>query len=216
MNKKKLSKSLSRREFLKAAGLLGLAAAGVSGLSSLVTSCQAAKSTVIATGAQTATVVSTQQAAQQASHGFSATMDDDNSLIFHIQGPVSSQGNVTVQYWSQGIGPFVTAPVATTGNTFSLEIVRLRPSTTYNYQVFLAAGSKKRFRNIRGISPPDRCPRDCQITIYRSCREPPAMTYFLLDYNCTDFNGMVVIDQDAQIVWYFQNDNSVFHRDSGK
>ena len=66
-----------------------------------------------------------------------AIMDDDNSLIFHIQGSVTTPGNVIVQYWSSGDGPFITPPVATNGNTFSLEIIRLRADTQYNYQVFL-------------------------------------------------------------------------------
>ena len=35
------------------------------------------------------------------SQGVTATMDDDNSLIFHIQGSVKAPGKVTVQYWSQ-------------------------------------------------------------------------------------------------------------------
>ncbi len=32
----------------------------------------------------------------------------------------------------------------------------------------------------------------------------------LLDYNCTNFNGMVAIDGTGQIVWYYENDNAVF------
>jgi len=32
----------------------------------------------------------------------------------------------------------------------------------------------------------------------------------LLDYNCTNFNGIVAVDGDGHIVWYYQNDNQVF------
>ena len=32
----------------------------------------------------------------------------------------------------------------------------------------------------------------------------------LLDHNATDFNGMVAIDGDGKIVWYYQNDQQVF------
>ena len=37
-----------------------------------------------------------------------AVMDDDNSLIMHVSGAVESPGEVTVEYGSEGVGPFMT------------------------------------------------------------------------------------------------------------
>jgi hypothetical protein len=88
-------------------------------------------------------VVSTVSCANPSSQNIkvTATMDDFNSLIFHIRGSIKTAGEITVQYWSEGTGPFVTAPVPAQNNTFSVEVMRLRPSTQYEFQVFLSRSS---------------------------------------------------------------------------
>jgi hypothetical protein len=140
-----------------------------------------------------------------------ATMDVKNSLIFHIQGSVTAPGQVMVQYWSQGTGPFTTASVSTTGTAFALEVMRLRPSTQYNYQVFLVTTSNSSpVSQYQGTFTSGPLPPGLQNATIRDVQGTPTWDLMLLDYNCTDFNGIIAIDREAQIVWYFQNDNSVF------
>jgi hypothetical protein len=139
-----------------------------------------------------------------------ATMDANNSLIFHIQGSVKVPGQVTVQYWSAGTGPFITAPVTTQGAAFSLEVMRLRPATQYNFQVFFSASSGTPVSQYTGTFTTGPLPPGLQNAQIKDVQGTPTYDLLLLDYNCTNFNGMVAIDRDGQIVWYYQNDNQVF------
>jgi len=148
--------------------------------------------------------------AQPSTSNITATMDSNNSLIFHIQGSVKTPGQVTVQYWSQGETPFVTAPVHTKGTSFSVEVMRLRPSTQYNFQVFLSVSSRTPKLQYQGTFFTGLLPlglRDANIKVSQGT---PTYNLLLLDYNCDNFNGIVAIDAAGQIVWYFQNDNEVF------
>jgi hypothetical protein len=139
-----------------------------------------------------------------------ATIDNNNSLIFHIHGSAKTPGVVTVQYWSQGVSPLVTAPVFTGNNTFSVEVMRLRPSTKYEFKVFLAASSGVPVLQYQGAFTTGALPPELQNAKIRLIQGTPTYDLLLLDYNCTNFNGIVAIDTEGQIVWYFQNDNQVF------
>ena len=140
----------------------------------------------------------------------SAFMDANNSLIFHIQGTASTKSRVTVQYWSDGDGPFITAPVPTNGTSFSVDVMRLRPSTQYNYEVFLSTSSKKQSLQYQGTFTTGVLPPALQTANIKVIKGKPTYDLLLLDYNCDNFNGIIAIDSAGQIVWYFQNDNQVF------
>ena len=139
-----------------------------------------------------------------------ATMDNKNSLIFNIQGPVKAPGEVTVKYWSQGIDPLVTAPVSTKNTSFSVAVMRLRPSTQYQYQVILSTSSRVPALQYQGTFNTGALPPGLQNAKIQLAQGTPTYGLLLLDYNCTNFNGIVAIDREGQIVWYFQNDNQVF------
>jgi hypothetical protein len=139
-----------------------------------------------------------------------AAVDVNNSLIVHIQGSVKAPGEVTVQYWSQGIGLFVTLPVKTNGASFSVEVMDLRPLTQYNFQVFLSRSSHTPVSQYQGTFTTGPLPPGLQNAKIQLVQGTPTYGLLLLDYNCTNFNGMVAIDGEGQIVWYYQNDNQVF------
>lgn len=144
------------------------------------------------------------------SQNITATVDNNNSLVVHIQGSVKASGEVTVQYWSQGIDPFVTAPVTTKGTSFSLEVMDLRPLTQYNFQVFLSRSSKTPVSQYQGTFTTGPLPSGLQNAKIQLTQGTPTYGLLLLDYNCTSFNGIVAVDGEGQIVWYYQNDNQVF------
>jgi len=139
-----------------------------------------------------------------------AIVDNNNTLIVHIQGSVRSPGEVTVQYWSQGIDPFVTAPVTTKGTSFSLEVMDLRPLTQYDFQVFLSRSSHAPVSQYQGTFTTGPLPPGLQNAKIQLTQGTHTYGLLILDYNCTNFNGIVVIDGDGHIVWYYQNDNQVF------
>jgi len=140
----------------------------------------------------------------------SAFMDTNNSLIFHIQGTVNTPCQVTVQYWSQGVGPFTTATVTTSGNSFSVEVMRLRPLTQYSYEVFFSRSSDKPSLQYPGTFTTGALPAGLQDANIEVIKGTPTYNLLLLDYNCDNFNGIIAIDSEGFIVWYFQNDNQVF------
>ncbi len=139
-----------------------------------------------------------------------ATMDDSNSLIFHIQGSVQAAGNVTVKYWSNGTGPFMTAPVPTRGAAFSVEVMRLRPSTQYNYQVFLSSPSSTPVSQYQGTFTTGPLPAGLQHASIKLIQGTPTYDLTLMDFNNTGFSGIVITDKDGNIVWYYQHDKQVF------
>ncbi len=139
-----------------------------------------------------------------------ATIDKNNNLIFNIQGSVKSPGEVTVKYWSLGIDPLVTAPVLTKNKAFSVAVMRLRPSTQYQYQVFLSSSSDVPVLQYQGTFNTGALPPGLQNAKIQLVKGTPTYDLLLLDYDCTNFNGIVAIDREGQIVWYFQNDNQVF------
>jgi hypothetical protein len=139
-----------------------------------------------------------------------ATMDDNNSLIFHIQGSVRTAGKVIVRYWSQGTGPLTTAPESTKGTTFSLEVVRLRALTEYDFEVLLSTSSNTPVSQYQGTFTTGPLPPGLKDSHIQVTQGTPTYDLLLLDHNCTNFNGIIAIDREGQIVWYYQHDKQVF------
>ncbi len=138
------------------------------------------------------------------------TMDDDNSLIMHIRGSVASEGEVTIEYESQGTGTFVTAPVANDGGEFNIEVMRLRPETEYNYRVYLATNGSTPALQYEGTFLSGPLPAGLQGASINLTQGMPTFDLTLLDFNDEDFYGMVAIDSETNIVWYYQHDHPVF------
>jgi hypothetical protein len=153
---------------------------------------------------------STATAAQRTGIYAFASMDDNNTLIFHIQGAVQSAGKVAVKYGSAGNGPFMTAPAETSGTTFSVDIMRLRPSTVYNYTVYLVDSSNNSIPQSQGAFTTGPLPAGLQGAVFKVVQGTPTYDLTLLDFNDTDFNGMVIIDGSAQVVWYYEHERQVF------
>ena len=110
-----------------------------------------------------------------------ATVDGSNGLIFHIHGSVKAPGEVTVQYWSQGVGPFVTSPVATKGTSFSADVMRLRPSTQYEYQVLLSVSSGAPALQYQGTFATGQLPAGLQNARIQIAKGTPTYDLLLLD-----------------------------------
>ncbi len=156
--------------------------------------------------------LSTGLSCASATHKISVTarMAADNSLIFRIQGSVEASGKVMVEYSSDGIGPFTTAPIATSGNNFSLQVMRLRPSTNYNYKVFLLKSTNSPILQYEGNFTTGPLPKALQNAKFNIVQGKPTYGLALLDFNDTVFKGIVIIDSEGKIVWYYQHDKQVF------
>ncbi|MDD5702548.1 MAG: aryl-sulfate sulfotransferase [Dehalococcoidales bacterium] len=140
-----------------------------------------------------------------------ATVDRENSLIARIEGSVEAPGEVMVEYWSQGGASFITGPSPAEGGNFSIQIMRLRAETDYHFKVFL--------RQLDGTSPvlqhqgtfqTGPLPEGLRDARFDLVQGKPTNDLTLLDFNDDDFTGIVAIDQDAEVVWYFEHDRRVF------
>jgi hypothetical protein len=140
----------------------------------------------------------------------SATMDADNSLIFHIQGSAEGHGKVTVEYWSSETGPLISAPVSTEGSRFSIEIMQLEALTRYEFRVYLAKSANSRELQYEGNFTTGPLPKGLQDAKFDLVQGKPTYQIVLLDFNDTDFKGIVAINSKGKIVWYYQHDKQVF------
>ncbi len=149
------------------------------------------------------------EAAVAAPH-VTVTMDDDNSLIMHLEGSVKAPGRVMIQYWSTGNGPFVVGPIPTRGIAFSTKVMRLRANTKYNFNVYLLDSANKPDLQYQGNFTTGPLPAGLKGDQFEHILGNPTYDLVLLDHNDKDFSGIVAIDRDSQIVWYYQHDRQVF------
>jgi len=139
-----------------------------------------------------------------------AEVDENNSLIVNIEGSTGKSGLIMVEYWSEGVGPFLTQPVATMGDEFSIQVMRLRAETTYQYRVLCLSLPLSLEVEYQGTFETGALPDGLQDAELELIDGNPTYELALLDFNDSDFNGMLAIDSDARIVWYYQHDKAVF------
>jgi hypothetical protein len=145
-----------------------------------------------------------------ASENASATVDSENSLIVHIEGTVESPGDVIIEYGSKDTGTFTTRPVPSNDTAFSIQVMRLRAGTTYDYRVFLLNSSGDRALQFEGSFTTGPLPPGLQNARFELIQGRPTYGLTLLDFNDSDFNGIVAIDQDASVIWYYEHDKVTY------
>ena len=88
--------------------------------------------------------------------------------------------------------------------------MQLRAATKYNFKVFLAKSANSQVLQYEGNFTTGPLPKGLQDAKFDLIQGKPTYGLVLLDFNDTDFNGIVIIDSDGKIVWYYQHDKQVF------
>jgi hypothetical protein len=107
---------------------------------------------------------------------------------------------VTVAYWTDGDSPLrVHVPAA---QSASVALTRLRPNRSYHYQVVGTTAS--------GTFTSDTVPTDLAASIVSATGQRTAPLLMLHLYDPAGFKGYAIIDQHADVVWYWRTIDANF------
>ena len=140
-----------------------------------------------------------------------SVMAPNNSLIFDFNVEVDKPARVWVEYYPAADSSIITkAPLTEDSNTnHELQVMRLRPGTTYCYQVF-ATSSAPGTGSIVSDSFPGSfttgpLPPGLAGASFQHVSGQQTYDLTLFDFNDTDFTGFIAIDGNANVVWYYQH-----------
>ncbi len=130
-----------------------------------------------------------------------------NALIAVVEGALAAPGSVVIDYWPAAGGAALrSAPAASRGAAFRVELFRLRAATEYRYQA-RAAGADGRLsapgpaaagRFTTGELPPGL--RDAVFDVWRGA---PTLPVTYLEFRQSEFFGLAAFDGEGHVVWYF-------------
>ena len=134
----------------------------------------------------------------------SASLRDDNPLIVQVEVSLDRPARVYVEYESEDAGAFVTRTTELAAVEHTVPVVRLRPSSTYSYEVFavdedgeISAGPGGSFTT---GELPDALAR-MELTVEGS---PTSLVLFDLEDNPDSY--YVALDHDSEVVWYYRHE----------
>lgn len=135
-----------------------------------------------------------------------ARVSPNNSLIVNIEVSVDTESRVYVEYENPGAGRFRSRTTDSLDTIHTISVVRLRPSTTYCYQVFAQDADGRVSPGLLGTFTTDQLPDKLQVTSFTLVQGRPSYPLTLMDITVPGSKGMVMLDSQANIVWYFQHD----------
>jgi hypothetical protein len=137
-------------------------------------------------------------------------VSDENSLIVNINGAVDSQCDVQAEYWNDDIGPFLTEPIPSSNESFEIQVMRLRAETEYDFEVSCVNSGEDSVIQHEGSFTTGPLPAGLEGATFDLIEGRPTYGLTLMDFNDRDFKGIVAIDQDAEVVWYYEHSHPVF------
>ena len=132
------------------------------------------------------------------------SLHPSNSLIVDFDITTDSSSRVYVEYESAGVGRLRSQMTETLSTGHSPSVVRLRASTTYCFQVFATDDQGRVSDGKPGRFTTGPLPEGLRDSTFNVMQGGPTYPLTLKDHNGESFNGMVMIDSDAQIVWYYE------------
>ena len=127
-----------------------------------------------------------------------------NALIARVAGQVPVSGTVQIQYWFDG-GQILKSRISSVSATsYSAHIVRLRPETRYNYKVLLTDDSGATHISKQGSFISGGLPAALANATFDVVQGKSSYPIAFLDFRQKSFHGLVAIDSDGYIVWYYQ------------
>lgn len=139
----------------------------------------------------------------------SATISPENPLIVYIKFRSRKCGSVQVEYWNPQAGTFVTRATKITRRCkfVTIPVVRLRGSTTYEYRLLLKTTHHTYSSDIQSFttgSLPDLLTSTVKFQMTGTFSSRGVTVLILTGATTGFFNGYVAVDQDGQVVWFYQ------------
>jgi hypothetical protein len=146
--------------------------------------------------------------------GVSANLSSTNSLVQNFDVQLSEPGEVWVEYFptDQAEKILNTGPTPNLDIGHQFEVMRLTPETDYCYQVYARAdsGSGPVSDSFPGRFTTGPIPAGLVGGVFDQTIGNQTYDLTLLDFNDEDFSGLVALDDDARLVWYYEHDAEVF------
>jgi hypothetical protein len=144
-----------------------------------------------------------------------SAMAPNNNLIFDFNVEVDKPARVWVEYHPAGDDSTITrGPLTESLSTdHQLQVMRLRSNTNYCYQVLATStkgGSGEASDSFPGSFVTGPLPAGLADSSFRRISGEQTHDLTLLDFNDADFIGLVAIDKNAEIVWYYEH-NAPIH-----
>ena len=130
-------------------------------------------------------------------------VSNSNSLIMEIVGTVDKPGHVYAEYWTGLKDRLRTRSVKTDGTSYSINIVRLRAETNYNFQVFGADSDGNNLDGPTGVFRTGSLPQALQDAEFLVLSGRPTNDLTYLEFRQASFRGLVAIDGEGYIIWYY-------------
>ncbi len=132
----------------------------------------------------------------------SASLLPTNSLIAQVAVTLDTPARVLVEYGNPDAGRFRTAPTQSEDTQHVVPVLRLRPESTYRFQVFVIDGDGREHPGAQGAFTTGGLPEALQRMDLTSTGRPTA-ELVLFDYEDNPESFYVALDQDMHVVWYY-------------
>ena len=138
----------------------------------------------------------------------SASLLPGNPLIAQVTVALDSPARVLVEYGNPDAGRFRTAPTQSDGTEHVVPVLRLRPETTYRYQVFIIDQDGREHPGPQGAFTTGGLPEALQRMDLTGTGRPTS-ELVLFDYEDNPESFYVALDQDMHVVWYYAHEMTV-------
>ncbi|MQA00723.1 MAG: hypothetical protein GEU80_15600 [Dehalococcoidia bacterium] len=134
----------------------------------------------------------------------------DNGLIVRVSGETFGTDEVLVEYSNEDAGRFQTRPVSVQDGVYEVPVARLRPETSYDFQVLGVSESGETLPGPNGTFTTGSLPPGLQRAEVEVITGKSTSELTFMDLNAHEFEGhpsffgLVAIDGDGEIVWYVE------------
>ena len=131
-------------------------------------------------------------------------MSSHNSLIVNVDVNLDRPAKVYVEYENARAGRFRSKVAEHADRTHRISLVRLRPSTTYSFEVFVVDEAGDGLSLWQGDFRTGPLPPGLR-RAFAIANGQPTYPLTLKEHNDDDFFGMLVLDSEANVVWYYES-----------
>ena len=128
-----------------------------------------------------------------------------NSLIAQVDVALDRPARVLVEYGNPEAGRFRTAPTRSEDTQHAVPVFRLRPETTYRYQVFVVDPDGREHPGAQGAFTTGGLP-EALARMELTSTGRPTSELVLFDYEDNPESFYAALDQDMHVVWYYAHE----------